>query len=151
MRLEFSAKNQNRKDISQIRNSPTVAVLFSNADNRAHWIEAGRVPLRSRFRPEIVRPRFPHGFGYHQDPLGASIRKITNCKSRSLFRYSSRNPSAWDPKTIHEDDLRGPMGFSRVASKRTGYGAFDFISLNLCRLKVESPQIRSHAMDARRF
>jgi hypothetical protein len=41
MRLAFSAKNQNQKDISHIRNSSAIAVLFSEADDQAHWIEAG--------------------------------------------------------------------------------------------------------------
>jgi hypothetical protein len=42
MRLAFSARNQNRKDISHIRNASAVAVLFSEVDDTLHWIEAGR-------------------------------------------------------------------------------------------------------------
>jgi nitroreductase len=42
MRLAFSAKRQNHKDITNIRSSSAVAVLFSEADDKRHWIEAGR-------------------------------------------------------------------------------------------------------------
>jgi hypothetical protein len=42
MRLAFSAKAQNRKDIRRIRSSSAIAVLFSEADDPPHWIEAGR-------------------------------------------------------------------------------------------------------------
>jgi hypothetical protein len=42
MRFAFSAKNQNRKDIRHIRSSAAIAVLFSEADDKPHWIEAGR-------------------------------------------------------------------------------------------------------------
>jgi len=42
MRLAFSAKNQNRKDITNIRSSAAIAVFFSDADDKRHWIEAGR-------------------------------------------------------------------------------------------------------------
>lgn len=42
MRLTFSAKRQNRKDTRHIRSSAAIAVFFSNADDKQHWIEAGR-------------------------------------------------------------------------------------------------------------
>jgi hypothetical protein len=42
MRLAFSAKQQNRKDIRHIRNASVIAVLFSEVDDKPHWIEAGR-------------------------------------------------------------------------------------------------------------
>ncbi|HRP77357.1 MAG TPA: Tat pathway signal protein [Rhodocyclaceae bacterium] len=42
MRFAFSAKSQNLKDIRHIRSSAAIAVLFSEADDKAHWIEAGR-------------------------------------------------------------------------------------------------------------
>jgi nitroreductase len=42
MRFGFSAKRQNRKDIRNIRSSAALAVLFSEADDKAHWVEAGR-------------------------------------------------------------------------------------------------------------
>lgn len=42
MRLAFSANAQNRKDIRNIRSSSVIAVLFSEVDDKPHWIEAGR-------------------------------------------------------------------------------------------------------------
>lgn len=42
MRLAFSAKRQNRKDIRHIRSSAAIAVFVSEADDKPHWIEAGR-------------------------------------------------------------------------------------------------------------
>ncbi|MBI4165279.1 MAG: Tat pathway signal protein [Acidobacteria bacterium] len=42
MRLAFSAKRQNRKDIAHIRSSAAIAVFISEADDKPHWIEAGR-------------------------------------------------------------------------------------------------------------
>jgi hypothetical protein len=42
MRLALSAKNQNRKDIKNIRSSAAIAVFFSDDDDKRHWIEAGR-------------------------------------------------------------------------------------------------------------
>jgi hypothetical protein len=42
MRLAFSARSQNRKDIRHIRSSAAVAVVYSEVDDMAHWIEAGR-------------------------------------------------------------------------------------------------------------
>lgn len=42
MRVAFSVKQQNRKDIRYIRQSSAVAVLVSDHDDRRHWVEAGR-------------------------------------------------------------------------------------------------------------
>lgn len=42
MRRAFSAERQNRKDIKNIRSSAAIAVFFYDADDEAHWIEAGR-------------------------------------------------------------------------------------------------------------
>jgi hypothetical protein len=50
MRLAFSAKNQNRKDFSHIRSSSAIAVLFSEADDKSHWVEAGRCYERLALR-----------------------------------------------------------------------------------------------------
>ncbi len=42
MPLATSAKRQSRKDVGDIISSGAVAVAFSDADDPAHWIEAGR-------------------------------------------------------------------------------------------------------------
>ena len=42
MRLAFSAKRQNRKDITHIRSSAAIAVFCSDVDDTPHWMEAGR-------------------------------------------------------------------------------------------------------------
>jgi hypothetical protein len=42
MRVAFSAKRQNRKDITHIRSSGAIAVFFSETDDKRHWIAAGR-------------------------------------------------------------------------------------------------------------
>jgi len=42
MRLAFSAKSQNQKDVRHIRSSAAIAVFFSEGDDKPHWIEAGR-------------------------------------------------------------------------------------------------------------
>jgi hypothetical protein len=42
MRLAFSAKRQNRKDITHIRSSAAIAVFCSDVDDKPHWIEAGQ-------------------------------------------------------------------------------------------------------------
>ena len=74
MRLGFSAKAQNRKDIRHIRSSSAIAVVVSEADDKPHWIEAGRcyerlalqaaaLDLRSAFINQpvevpAIRPQF---------------------------------------------------------------------------------------------
>jgi len=42
MRIAFSARKQNEKDRRNIRSSAAVAVFVSDADDKPHWIEAGR-------------------------------------------------------------------------------------------------------------
>ena len=42
MRFAFSAENQNRKDMRNIRSSAAVAIISSEVDDKQHWIEAGR-------------------------------------------------------------------------------------------------------------
>lgn len=42
MRVAVSATRQNRKDTTHIRSSAAIAVFFSEADDKQHWIEAGR-------------------------------------------------------------------------------------------------------------
>lgn len=77
MRLAFSAKSQNRKDIRHIRSSAAIAVFFSEADDKPHWIEAGRcyerlalqataLDLRTAFinQPVEVPALRPHFAGF---------------------------------------------------------------------------------------
>jgi nitroreductase len=42
MSVAVSAKSQNRKDIAHIQSSGAIAVVSSEADDREHWIAAGR-------------------------------------------------------------------------------------------------------------
>jgi nitroreductase len=42
MKLAFSARRQNRKDLVHIRSSAAVAVFVSEIDDQPHWLEAGR-------------------------------------------------------------------------------------------------------------
>ncbi len=42
MKFGFSAKKQNEKDIHNIQSSSALAVLFSEVNDKSHWIEAGR-------------------------------------------------------------------------------------------------------------
>ena len=79
MHLAFSAKRQNRKDITHIRSSSAIAVFFSDVDDKPHWIEAGRcyerlalqaaaLDLRSAFINQPVevpalRPQFASFLG----------------------------------------------------------------------------------------
>ena len=42
MPLAVSAERQSLKDARHIRSSAALAVFFSDADDRQHWIEAGR-------------------------------------------------------------------------------------------------------------
>jgi hypothetical protein len=42
MSLAFSAKRQNRKDITHVRSSAAIAVFCSDVDDSRHWMEAGR-------------------------------------------------------------------------------------------------------------
>ncbi|WP_334187663.1 Tat pathway signal protein [Noviherbaspirillum sp.] len=79
MGMAASAKSQNRKDEKHIRSSAAIAVLFSERDDKRHWIEAGRcferlalqataIDLRTVFINQPVevaalRPRFAHFLG----------------------------------------------------------------------------------------
>jgi hypothetical protein len=79
MRVAVSAKRQNRKDAAHIRSSAAIAVFVSEADDKAHWIEAGRcyqrlalqaaaLDLRTAFINQPVevpslRPRFASFLG----------------------------------------------------------------------------------------
>lgn len=91
MRFGFSAKNQNRKDLRHIRSSSAVAVLYSQADDKVHWVEAGRcyqrlalqaaaLNLRTAFINQPVevarlRPEFAGaiGIGDHRPDLVVRI------------------------------------------------------------------------------
>jgi hypothetical protein len=42
MRVAFSAKSQNKKDVAHIRSSAAIAVFVSEADDKPHWVDAGR-------------------------------------------------------------------------------------------------------------
>lgn len=42
MKVGFSAKNQNKKDLGHIRSSSAIAIIYSEVDDISHWIEAGR-------------------------------------------------------------------------------------------------------------
>lgn len=46
MRFTFSAERQSRKDVKHIRSSGAIAVLCTDVDDPAHWIEAGRCAQR---------------------------------------------------------------------------------------------------------
>jgi hypothetical protein len=79
MRFAFSADSQNRKDIRNIDSSGALVVLYSEADDPAHWVEAGRcyqrlalqaaaLDLRTAFINQPVevaalRPRFARALG----------------------------------------------------------------------------------------
>jgi hypothetical protein len=47
MPVATSASSQNDKDARHLRSSAAVLVLFSEADDRTHWIEAGRCAERA--------------------------------------------------------------------------------------------------------
>lgn len=50
MRFALSAKRQNEKDVNNIRSAAGIAVFISEADDKAHWIEAGRCYERFALR-----------------------------------------------------------------------------------------------------
>jgi len=54
MRLAFSAKRQTRKDVEHIRSSAAIAVFFSDADDKPHWIEAGRCYERLALQAAVL-------------------------------------------------------------------------------------------------
>jgi hypothetical protein len=49
-----SARSQNRKDHTNIRSSPLIVVLFSDADDKRHWIEAGRCYERLALQAAVL-------------------------------------------------------------------------------------------------
>jgi len=79
MKGAFSANNQNKKDRRHIHSSSAIAVIYSEADDIHHWIEAGRcyqrlalqaaaLGLRTAFINQPVevatlRPEFARGIG----------------------------------------------------------------------------------------
>lgn len=54
MKAAFSAKNQNRKDHQHIASSSAIAVLYSQADDIQHWIEAGRCYQRLALQATVL-------------------------------------------------------------------------------------------------
>lgn len=91
MRLSFSARRQNRKDAQHIGSSAAIAVFVSEADDKRHWIEAGRcyerfalqataLQLRTAFINQPVevpalRPQFASylGIGHRRPDLVVRI------------------------------------------------------------------------------
>jgi hypothetical protein len=87
MQLAFSSKAQNKKDVRHIRNSAAIAVVVSEIDEKAHWVEAGRcyerlalqataLDLRTAFINQPVevaslRPQFARflGIGHRRPDL----------------------------------------------------------------------------------
>lgn len=79
MKATFSAKNQNRKDRKHIRSASAIAVIYSEADDIPHWIEAGRCYQRLALQAAALglctafinqpvevaklRPEFAHAIG----------------------------------------------------------------------------------------
>lgn len=79
MKGSFSAQNQNKKDHRHIHSSSAIAVIYSEADDIPHWIEAGRcyqrlalqaaaLDLRTAFINQPVevatlRPEFARAIG----------------------------------------------------------------------------------------
>ena len=79
MRFAFSSAAQNRKDTRNIRSSSAIAVIYSDENDAAHWIEAGRcyqrlalqagaLGLKTAFINQPVevpglRPQFAHHLG----------------------------------------------------------------------------------------
>lgn len=57
MRFVFSAKRQNRKDFKHIKSSGAIAVFFSEADDKAHWIEVGRCYQRMALQAAVLNLR----------------------------------------------------------------------------------------------
>lgn len=103
MRFGFSAKAQNLKDFRNIRSSSALAVLYSENDDKRHWIEAGRcyerlalqaaaLGLRTAFLNQPVevaalRPEFARflGIGDRRPDLVVRIGRGPDCP-RSLRR-----------------------------------------------------------------
>jgi len=57
LRFALTPKNQNHKDMKNILSSSGVAVFFSDSDDKAHWIEAGRCYERFALQAEALNLR----------------------------------------------------------------------------------------------
>ena len=57
LRFALSPKSQNNKDMKNILSSSSVAVFYSDSDDRAHWIEAGRCYERFALQAEALNLR----------------------------------------------------------------------------------------------
>jgi hypothetical protein len=57
LRFALSPKSQNNKDMKNILSSSGVAVFYSDTDDRAHWIEAGRCYGRFALQAEALNLR----------------------------------------------------------------------------------------------
>lgn len=57
LRFSLSAKSQNNKDMKNILSSSGVAVFYSDSDDKAHWIEAGRCYERFALQAEALNLR----------------------------------------------------------------------------------------------
>jgi hypothetical protein len=57
LRFALSAKSQNNKDMKNILSSSGIAVFYSDSDDRAHWIEAGRCYERFALQAEALNLR----------------------------------------------------------------------------------------------
>lgn len=103
MKYGFSAKAQNRKDFRNIKSSSAIAVLYSEGNDKRHWIEAGRcyerlalqaaaLGLRTAFINQpvevaAIRPEFARflGIGEQRPDLVVRIGHGPECP-RSLRR-----------------------------------------------------------------
>lgn len=103
MKFGFSAKAQNRKDFRNIQSSSVIAVLYSEHDDKRHWVEAGRcyerlalqaaaLGLRTAFINQpvevaVIRPEFARflGLGERRPDLVVRIGHGPECP-RSLRR-----------------------------------------------------------------
>jgi hypothetical protein len=57
LRFALSPKSQNNKDMKNILSSSGVAVFYSDSDDKAHWIEAGRCYERFALQAEALNLR----------------------------------------------------------------------------------------------
>ncbi len=81
MRLGFSAKTQNRKDARHIRSSAAVAVIHSEVDDIAHWIEAGR--CYERFALQATALGLSTAGACRQRSGGSDFAQIAWCSGRT--------------------------------------------------------------------
>lgn len=85
MRFALSAGRQNGRDAADIRSSGAIAVLFSEADDRRHWIEAGRSYERLALRAALLDLRT--AFINQPVEVGAVRRQLAD-----LLGISPRRP-----------------------------------------------------------